>query len=153
MSRPEAQAAAKSMYDQQVPDMNPDILRKAMELGPVSKAELVHQKMVPDKSELVMNKSPRPLPKDRTRGVVKSGEVDSKKGLLTQTQLQALLERVGEPSSQQNLTKSLVEDFNVTEDHAALLLRYYRAPDIRLAGDVMTARWHWPAEDRSAIKS
>lgn len=25
-----------------------------------------------------------------------------------------------------------------------MLLRYYRAPDIRMYEDVMTARWHWP---------
>ncbi|CAN0250292.1 unnamed protein product, partial [Ectocarpus fasciculatus] len=93
MSRPDAQAAAKKVYDQQVPDMNADILRQAMAMGPVGKAELTHQKLVPDASEVVPSKTPRPLPKDRTRAVAKSGEVDAKKGLLTQTQLAAFLER------------------------------------------------------------
>lgn len=48
---------------------------------------------MPDASEVVETKAPRPLPKDRTRAVAKSGEVDAKKGLLTQTQLTAFLER------------------------------------------------------------
>lgn len=65
-----------------------------------------------------------------------------------------LFSRVGDPSSsQKELTESLVEEFHVSEGHASLLLKYYRVPDIRLAGDVMTARWRWPAEDQSAIKS
>lgn len=51
------------------------------------------QKLVPDNSEVVKTKAPRPLPKDRTRIVANSSEVDTKKGLLTQTQLAAFLER------------------------------------------------------------
>lgn len=51
------------------------------------------QKLVPDASEEVKPKTPRPLPKDRTRAVARSSEVDAKKGLLTQTQLAAFLER------------------------------------------------------------
>lgn len=51
------------------------------------------KKLVPDASEVVETKAPRPLPKDRTRAVARSGEVDAKEGLLTQTQLAAFLER------------------------------------------------------------
>ena len=38
----------------------------------------------------------------------------------------------------------LLDEFYVSEDDAAVLLRYCRAPDIRMYEDVMTARWHWP---------
>lgn len=38
----------------------------------------------------------------------------------------------------------LLEEFHVSEDDAAVLLRYYRAPDIQIYEDVKTARWHWP---------
>eukprot|EP00752_Nemacystus_decipiens_P004509 g4117.t1 len=144
MSRPDAQAAAKKMYDQQVPDMNPDILRQALELGPVGKAELTHQKLVPDASEIVETKAPRPLPKDRTRAVARSGEVEAKEGLLTQTQLAAFLERGVAEGASAPYPAGLLKEFHVSEDDAAVLLRYYRAPDIRMYEDVMTARWHWP---------
>ncbi|CAM9100595.1 unnamed protein product [Pylaiella littoralis] len=157
MSRSDAQAAAKRMYDHEVPDMNPDILRQAMALGPVGKAELTHQasiyldqfytetsKLVPDASEEVKPKTPRPLPKDRTRAVARSSEVDAKKGLLTQTQLAAFLERGVAGGSSAPSPPGLLEEFHVSEDDAAVLLRYYRAPDIRMYEDVMTARWHWP---------
>lgn len=39
----------------------------------------------------------------------------------------------------------LLEEFHVSKDDAAVLLRYYRAPDIRMYEDAMTARWHWPS--------
>lgn len=62
-------------------------------LAPFMLQNRLFQKMVPDSSEVVKTKSPRPLPKDRTRIVANSSEVDAKKGLLTQTQLAAFLER------------------------------------------------------------
>ncbi|CAM9400180.1 unnamed protein product [Scytosiphon promiscuus] len=146
MSRPEAQAAAKKMYDEEVPDMNPDILRQAIALGPVGKAELTHQKLVPDASEVVANENPRPLPKDRTRAVAKSSEVDAEEGLLTQTQLAAFLGRciAGSGASAPAPAASLLDEFHVSKEDAEVLLRYYRAPDIRMYEDTMTARWHWP---------
>ncbi|CAM9181766.1 unnamed protein product [Ectocarpus sp. 12 AP-2014] len=156
MSRPDAQAAAKKMYDQQVPDMSADILRQAMAMGPVGKAELTHQKLVPDASEVVASKTPRPLPKDRTRAVAKSGEVDAKKGLLTQTQLAAFLERRVANGAGAPPPAGLLEEFHVSEEDAAVLLRYCRAPDMRMYEDVMTARWHWPTgggESGSELKS
>lgn len=39
---------------------------------------------------------------------------------------------------------SLLEEFHVSAEDAAVLLRYYRAPDTRMYDDTMTARWHWP---------
>ncbi|CAM9421925.1 unnamed protein product [Hapterophycus canaliculatus] len=134
------------MYDEEVPDMNPDILRQAMALGPVGKAELTHQKLVPDASEVVANENPRPLPKDRTRAMAKSSEVDAEKGLLTQTQLATFLERsvAGSGAGATSPAASLLDDFHVSKEDAEVLLRYYRSPDIRMYEDTMTARWHWP---------
>ena len=41
------------------------------------------------------------------------------------------------------LKQSVVGDFHISEDSATILARYYRAPDVRMSGDVMTARWRW----------
>lgn len=48
----------------------------------------------------------------------------------------------GTPS--QELSKSVAGDFYISEESVALLERYYRAPDVRMSGGVMTARWQWP---------
>eukprot|EP00903_Cladosiphon_okamuranus_P009821 g9334.t1 len=150
MSRPDAHAAAKKMYDQQVPDMNPDILRQALELGPVEKAELTHQKLVPDASEVVEDKAPRPLPEDRTRAAARSGEVEAQEGLLTQTQLAAFLERSVAEGASAPSPAGLLKEFHVSKEDAEVLLRYYRAPDIRMYEGVKTARWHWPSGANSS---
>ncbi|CAM9907632.1 unnamed protein product [Discosporangium mesarthrocarpum] len=160
MSLEESQAAARKHYENQVPDMNPEMLRKMIEVGPATQREFSHQKISPNESALrVENKRVRPLPMSRSKVVMTRGEVGTERGLLTQTQILELLPRRHLPQPLLNSSlnrggssgeilpesvKALAKEFHIGEADVALVLRYFRAPDIRINQNKRKeARWHW----------
>ncbi|CAM9888946.1 unnamed protein product, partial [Choristocarpus tenellus] len=84
-------------------------------------------------------KRARPLPTNRTK-VTMMDEVDAEKGKLTQTQILSLEEKDVQPGN----SKKLAADFHVGEADVVVLLKYYRAPEIRLnLNQEKEARWNW----------
>lgn len=142
MSREDARAAATTMYVDRVPEMDPEVLKAFMKMGPAVKSELNHQKLIPDESERVEVTTPRPLPRSRARHVISSNEVAAHEGVLTQTQALELL-AVRETEHTPEATKSMASKFDVSEEDVRVLLKYCRAPDVRKVNGELLARWYW----------